>query len=259
MKENKSFGQRFIESQDKFFKSNAAIITFTSAVAIFALLQLVLFLTTNFEVSGSSDINHWQSWTYMIISPMGAALSLIGYVFTVRVDKRFFWPTMIGQTITSVSSFLGGMVWTGFVMFPIIGFGIARLIIINKNGIDYKLDFKKIQAIGIAILLTISVIGIVMACIEPIYSAFWYTGDTGYAYRLLDVLTANLALYGSILLICKDRRAFYIFILCNIIFMGLFMVSQLWMNALQLLIYIACNICASAAWTYRSKHSDEFK
>lgn len=252
--EKKSFGLKFIETQDKFFKSIVSIFTFVGAIVVFALVQLLLFLFTNFEVSGSSEINHWQSWIYMIISPLGASLSLLGYIYTVRIDKKFFIPTIIGQSITLISSFLGGMTWTGCVMFVIIFFGVVRLWLINKYGTDYKINFKKINMIGVVTLSIFSIIGIIMALIEPIYNTFWYTNDTSITYRILDILTANLAIYGSILLICKNKNAFYIFTFCNVIFIGMFAISGLWINSIQLFIYIICNICAAAAWTYKDKH-----
>ncbi len=258
MEKNKSFGHRFVKKQDEFFNSKKSFIIFVTTVIIFAVLQILLFLLTDFEVSGSSDINHWQSWLYMIISPLGASLSLIGYVYTVRVDKRFFIPTAFGQLITLISSFLGGMVWTGGVMFVILILGLVRMLIIRKQGSNYKLNFRLIKIISIIALIIASVIGIVMATNDSIYNTFWYTGDTTLAYRILDILTANLAIYGTVLLICKNRNAFIVFTLCNIIFIGMFIVSSLWLNAVQLLIYFVCNICATAAWTYKAKHSDEF-
>lgn len=255
----RSFGKKFIEAQDKFFKGKWSMISFTLAVLIFGILQMLLFLLTDFEVSGSSDINHWQSWLYMVISPLGAALSLAGYVYSVRVDSRFFVPTVVGQMITLVNSYLGGMVWTGTIMFVILGFSFARMFIIKKLGSAYKFNFKKTEIISYIVVFLLSVVGIFIALYEPIYSSFWYTGDTSITYRLLDVLTANLAIIGSVMLVTKNKNAFYIFTFCNVIFIVMFGLSGLWMNSIQLFIYIVCNLCAVAAWTYKSKHENDFK
>lgn len=255
----KTTGQKFTEAQDRFFESNWSFFVFTTAIAVFGALQLALFLLTDFKVSGSSDVNHWQSWLYMIISPLGAALSLIGYVFTIRVDKRFFWPNLIGQVIMGISSFLGGMTWTALMMLPAILIGVYRYVIINRRGNDYKMDFKKIERVTLWIVLFITAFAYALAIIPTTGDYIWFNDEIGLLGRLIDITTANLVLIATVFILTKNRNAFLIFISCNILFIGMFIVTSLWMSALQLVIYFVCNVCAAAAWTYKTKHSEDFK
>lgn len=253
----KTLGHRFAESQDNFYNGIWAFILFAGSIVLFAIIQMILFIFTDFKVIGSSDVNHWQSWVYMIIAPLGSALSLVGYIYSVRVDKRFFWPTIIGQFIMLLTSFLGGLVWTGMVMFFAIAASIVRVIIVNKLGTEYSLNFKLIEIVSVTSILAVSTIGIIFACYEPIGGVLWYIEKPTW-YRILDVITAGLAMLGIMLLMTKNRNAFIVFMGCNVIFIGLFIVTQMWLNALQLLIFLIANICSTAAWTYKKKHSEDF-
>ncbi len=260
MNENKSFGYRFVKSVDNFYKTNAAFITFVVTMVIVALLQVIAFLFFGIEVAGTNEVSNWKPWLYMTISLPGATLSLIGYVLTVRIDKRFFIPTIIGQFITTISSFLGGMVWTGFIMIFIMILGAIRYIIINKHSSDYELNFKLIKILGFITLIVFSIIGMTLAFIPSIYEVLWFNNSTNstfdVVYRSLDVLTANLALFGSVLLITKSKEAFAIFTICNVVFIVLFAASSLWLNAIQIFVYFISNIFAMVAWHYKSKYQN---
>ncbi len=260
MNENKSFGFRFAKLIDNFYRTNTAFITFVITMVIVAILQVVAFLFFGVEVAGTNEISNWKPWLYMAISLPGATLSLIGYVLTVRIDKRFFIPTIVGQFITTISSFLGGMVWTGFVMLFIMGLGITRYIIINKHGSDYNLNFKLIRIWGIIIAIIFSIVGMILALVPSIYEVLWFNNSTSQTfdvlYRSFDVLTANLALFGSVLLITKNKEAFAIFTICNVTFIALFAASSLWLNAIQIFVYLVSNIFAMVAWHYKSKYQN---
>ncbi len=253
----KTLGHRFAESQDRFYNGIWAFVAFVGSIALFAVIQIILFIFTDFKVIGSSDVDHWQSWLYMIIAPLGSALSLVGYIYSVRVDKRFFWPTIIGQFIMLITSFLGGLVWTGFIMIFALAASIVRIAVVNRMGVEYKLNFKLIEIITLISILLVTTIGIILACYEPIGSVIWYIEKPTW-YRVLDVITADLAMLGIMLLFTKNRNAFIVFMGCNVIFIGLFIFTQMWLNALQLFIFLVANICSTAAWTYKKKHSSDF-
>lgn len=253
---NKSFGHKFIESQDRFFKSKVAPISFVLAVLFFAILQVVLFSTGLLKVQGTTDINSSRAWIYMVISPIGAILSLVGYVYTVRVDQKFFYYTFFGQIITLVSSFISGMTYTGFVMIVMISSGAWRMYLIRKHGQNYEINKKTFYIIG-GIIVAALTIGMTIAAIY-IPESSWFWNNKSLAFRELDVYSCLVAFIGTLFLVTKNKYAFYMFLLCNIMFGILFIASGAWMNAIQLLIYMVCNTCAAAAWTYRSKHPKEF-
>lgn len=261
-KTKKSFGQKFIESQDRFFNSNIAFITFGIFSIFFALLQLTLFLTGVIPVVGTNDINAWGPWVYMVISPLGSALSLIGMVFTIRIDKKFFYPTLIGQSVTLVSSFLSGMVFTGFVMFVVIYSSAYRFVKIHLQGSNYKI-WKYFMPTTIIINFVVTAVFIIIAATSA-GDTFWFihpesTPTDKIWYRELDVFSCFIAMFGQILLYMRNKNAFYWFLACNILFIMLFAVSSAWMSALYITVNVVTNISAVAAWTYRSRHPEEFK
>lgn len=256
-----SLGYKLTKAQDNFFSGKWSLITFTSAVIICALIQVILFVLGILAVESTTDITAWQPWVYMVISPLGATLSLWGYVYIVRVDKRFFIPTLLGQSITLVTAFLSGMIWTGFVMFAVIACAIYRVELIKKGGTGYKINKKLVYIIGTTTITISAIIGMIMAGIPAIGDVFWWKHTDSsmlISYREIDVIGCTLALYGQMFLITKSKYAFILFLICNFFFVALYFASGAWINGIQIIILITCNSCAAAAWSYKSKHQDEF-
>lgn len=258
----KSFGQKFIESQDRFFNGKAAFIVFGVFSIFFALLQLILFLTSVIPVVGTNDVTAWGPWVYMVISPLGSALSLIGMVYTIRIDKRFFYPTLFGQSVTLVSSFLSGMVFTGIIMFVVIYASTYRFIKIHLQGSNYNI-WKYFMPTTIVLNIAVTIVFMYLATTE-VGDMIWFikpesTPTDAIWYRELDVISCFIAMFGQIFLYMRSKYAFYWFLTCNFLFIVLFVVSSAWMSALYIAVNVLSNISAVAAWTYRSKHPEEYK
>ncbi len=138
--------------------------------------------------------------------------------------------------------------------------GFIRYILIQKYGPNYKLDFKLIRIWAIIITIVLTILGLLLSFIPPIYEVIWFNNNTNLTgditYRVLDVITANLALLASVLLITKNKEAFTIFILCNVVFIGLLASSSLWLSAIQIFVYLVSNIFAMFAWHYKSKYQN---
>lgn len=256
-----SFGHKFIKMQDTFYQSKWAFISFISFSIFFALLQLILFLTNILPVVGTNDVTKWGPWVYMVISPFGTAMSLIGMVLTIRIDKKFFYPAMIGQIITMVSSFLSGMVFTGLFNFVVIYSFIYRFIKLQYYGANYKI-WKYFVPTAIVANILMAIIFMWIAATPEIADKVWFVNKKftdKIWYRELDVFSCFIASFGQIFLYIRNRCAFYWFLMCNFLFVALFVVSSAWMSALYIAINILNNIASLGAWTYRQRHPEEFE
>lgn len=246
----KTKSQKLSEYSNKFYSSKWSIITFVGAIGIFALLQIILFATGIIKISGFSvdESKAWVSWVYMAISLPGAALSLFGYVLTIRVDKRFIYPTFISGFMTIITSLTGGMVWTALSMFILQFINIYRVVLINKNGSNYEVNNKLVYYLAIGLFLSFATLGIIFINVDALSVIWWNTKTISGGVRYLDVITSSLVLLGGFLILGKSKYGFMVFMLCNILFIILFIFSKQWLSILQISIFLVSNLLAIFAW-----------
>lgn len=237
----------------KFFHSWISFFTLILIISIFWIIQLILFIFGKIYIAGTNDYNNLIPWIYLSISLPATLLSMIGYIYTVRVNKKFFVPTLISQIINLFIFAIGGAMWTAICMIFLILSSIIRFNIISKNGTNYKIDTEKVIKIGMLISIIFMIIGLFFANFEFTNKIWWRDNDTRFL-RIFDVISSSFVILGSFSLISKHKSSFAIFLFCNFLFFVLFSITQLWLNLFQMIIYILFNITALLAWSNKNHH-----
>ncbi len=260
---NDSFGVKFARGVDDFYATKKSFITYMTIVAIISFAQLVSFLFLGLPMAGTNDPTSWIPWAYMAISMPGAALAMIGYVLTVRVDSRFFIPATTAQVFTSFNSFIGGMFWSGVGIIIILLMGIYRYLLIKREGANYKINANRVRLFAVIFTFFFTILGIVVSSIPQAAEVLWFrhgtTGTLDVVYRTFDIITISLAMFASFLLISKDKEAFVFFIICNVIFIILLFISSMWLSMVQIMMFLVSNIFSMIAWNYKKKHKETFE
>ncbi len=248
MKKENQTKNDFYEKVNIFLRSKYSMITFVSLIIFISLLQILLFIFGVLQVAGvKGDLSDWRPWVYLIISTPGTIASIVGYVYTTRFDKRFFYPTIIGQSIALLTSFVGGIIGLGFAMMFILGVTVTRFRIMNKNE-NHSINSNRVIWVASIITIIFLIVGYTFIFV-PSLENIWFTSP-GKTFEIFDVTMSALAIFGSILLIIKSRVSFVIFNITNIAFLTIYVIQGLWLSAFLLAIYTIFNVLSIMSWTH---------
>ncbi len=253
--ESKTLINRISEKSNKFYKSKWSFITFLSLIFIVAFIQILLFSLSLISISGFNigDKNSWASWVYLGISIPGSILSLIGYIYTIRVDSKFFIPTSISGIINTFTSIVGGMMWTGISILIVLFINLYRFSLMKRQGPDYSINEKMTYVIGAILVIIYLILGIVLASIDSTSVIWWNKNAVSGWVKYLDIFTSSIMLFGAVLLIGKNRMSFLIFLLVNILFIIMFIIASQYLSAVTILIFFISNLLAVLAWSSNNR------
>ncbi len=246
-----------ISAIDKFWNTNISFYVLISIVVVVSILQTVFFILGMTPISGIEKGTNleWVAWTYLIISIPGAIASFIAEVYTIRVDKKFFVPAIISEIIAIITLLLGGMMWTAIILFISIIINFYRNDLIKKQGKDYKINEKRSLLIGAAFLIPLMIGGLILINL-PIADKIWWNPETNVPLRYIDVICSTITIFGILLLLTKNKHAFSVFMVSDLIFLVAFTLLSQWLTVTQIAIYASVNIVGFLGWHYKEKHPE---
>ncbi len=247
---------KFVKSIDKFWNTKFSFVFFTIIVLVVATVQLSLFLS-GFVISNVTidSNNSWIGWTYIAISLPAVLLACYAEIYTIRVDKKFFWFAFIADVTSIFTSAIGGMVWTSMMLVIVKVISVYRYYLISKFGKDYKVNEKLLNTIGMLVSSSLMLLGLILINVLP-SGILWWDEELSLLSKYLDVICSSLILFGVTLLTTKNKHAYSIFFLCDFMFIIAFALVAQWLTVLQTTLYTMINILGYLAWSFKHKHPE---
>ncbi len=247
---------KFVKSIDKFWNTNVSFVFFTFVVLVVAALQLSLFLS-GFTISNTQidSGDSWIGWTYIFISIPAVLLACYAEIYTIRVDKKFFWFAFIADVTSIATSALGGMVWTSMILVIVKVISVFRYHLIKTQGKDYKINEKLFNSISIVATLIVMVLGIVLINTLP-EGVLWWDKELSLGSKYLDVICSTMLLFGVTLLTTKNKHAYTVFFFSDGLFIIAFIFVAQWLTVLLASLYTIINILGYLAWSFKHKHPE---
>lgn len=244
---------RLVNAGDKFFHSNISFIIFSVTMIVWGLIMFLIAAFTDYQIGGTSDITNFWLYFYLFISISCTTLSLIGYVYVVRIDKKFFWPTTIGQSLTLVMYIFLGLTWTSIAFLIFISTSIYRYIAISKYGSGYEVNTRVLTVVTLCIILIMYVIGFRLILTDHLGA--WSLAADGKEESLakFDVFSSIFLVIAAMLLVAKNKYSFVVFMVVNVLYLTLNFMATSYVPCLQILIFLTCNGIAALAWSKRDK------
>ncbi len=247
---------KFVKSIDKFWNTRFSFVFFTIVVSAVAALQLTLFIS-GFVISNVTinDSDAWIGWMYIVISLPTVLTSCYAEIYTIRVDKRFFWLALFADLSSAVTSALGGMMWTAVALVIVKVISVFRYNLIRKQGSDYAINAKLLNTIAAFATAGIMALGLTLINVLP-DGVFWWNEDVTLMSKYLDVICSTILLFGVVLLTTKNKHAYTVFFVCDFLFIVAFAFIDQWLTVLQTSLYTMINILGYFAWSFKEKHPE---
>lgn len=243
-----------------FINSWISIFVFSIVIVLVSIIQILIFTIGGGTISGFNpeDKLSWVAWVYLLISlPFGLA-SVIGMIYSIRGHSNFLIYAIIVEIGYFVSGLSAGMMFSALAMVLFLFMNIARYWKIKKEGSEYKINTKLVHSIMFVLITMILLFGVVSIELDTNHVFWWNTnvyGDSNF-FPYLDVVTAAFTLAGVMMMLSRNKFAYVSFIICDVLFLILFINAHQWSNLVVTAIYIIVEILGFIVWHNKEEKTE---
>lgn len=243
------------ELSDSFVKSKWSLIILISILMLVATLQIILFVATDHTMSGfgSEDTLAWVTWTYLLVSFPFGICCVASMVLSIRGNKNYFWYNLGVEFGYCVSGVAAGMMSSTMVMLILVFVNTYRFIRIKNDGENYDINAKMVNIFLVASLIVFAIVGVLSIELDK-NNVFWWNTNVYEGSKLplyLDVFTGLFTLAGGILMVSRNKYGFIAFILCDFLFLLLFINAHQWSNVSVTLIFLIIEFLGFMSWGHK--------
>ncbi len=243
----------------KFINGWSSIIFFTVTLTIVSTIQLLIFILSDGTISGSDSVGKtaWVSWAYILVSFPFGIVSAISMILSIRGHKHFFYWTLGVEFGYLISGLAGGLMFSGIIMITFIFINTIRFLKLSKEGPDYNINTKIVNILTIVFVSIVMMAGIISIELD-INNVFWWNTEVYGEFNNLkvvpyiDIITASVTLVGVMFMLGKNKYGFLMFLLCDTLYLFLFIVSHQWSNLAITIMFILVEIMGYIVWHNRS-------
>ncbi len=239
----------------RFIESWSSLIFFSSILLAVSLIQLLLFVLSDGTISGSDSDGKtaWVSWAYILVSFPFGVVSSVSMILSIRGHKHFFYWTLGVELGYFISGLAGGLMFSGIIMLSFIIINTIRFVKIKKEGPDYNINESLVNWITLALVIGVLVVGFVSIELDS-NNVFWwntevYNGTKTVQY--IDVVTSAITLVGVMFMLSKNKHGFIMFMLCDTLYLFLFISAHQWSNLAITIMFITVEILGFIVWHNR--------
>lgn len=256
---------------NKFFFSPKVFIILLGIV-FFAILNYVFFslgyewaATDNpwgFGTDGiitGTDPDAWFGYLNITISTIGGVTTIFALILTVRLDKSFIIPMIIGETLVLADSIMIGAVFTGLSYFFMICASIYNYIKWGNGGKD---DMSRVTNIT-WILSSLFFVAYLLFGLTFVQMSGFNGGLIGSFSDVwgnwYDVIGSGIVVVAYVLMYKKFKYTFFAFLATDIIYMIFFFQLGLWSTAASYIVYLFTDTTSMLTWWYKDERLSEGK
>ncbi len=247
MEENNSYIKSLSEKGEVFLNKNISLFLFLIGVSIFALLNYVWFGLGKTNIS-SPWVNQdqgitnthlsWLGWTELTIAYLGSLITIFGVILTIRLNKKFIFPLLIGETLVIIDAIIIGAIFTGISYFIMIIFAIFNYINWDKN--EKNKSMSKNNWIFIVLFLFLYLLFGSLLSNKFI--------DRSTIDMIFDVFGSGIVIFAWFIVLKKNKYGFLFFLLTDFTYMIYFFTSGVWSTGSSYIVYIFLDSIAFISW-----------
>lgn len=231
---------------NKFLNSKWSFAIFLTLLLIISLINIISFELGWIDISliASDSITHnsklaWLGILEIMISSIGSMLTISGVILTIRFDKKFIYPLVIGEILIIIDSMIIGAIFTAFSYFIMIIFAIMNYLKWkneddNKNKMTKTIWSVLIIFLGVYIMFGLFIQVLVL-------------GENNYL-GYFDVINSGIVSISWFILLRKNKLGFIGFLITDILYLILFIDAGLFTAGIGYLIYIFIDSISFISW-----------
>lgn len=248
------------EKISEFMSGKLSVYIFSSLLVLIALIQIIIFACGG-TISGltNSEDGAWVAWVYMIISFPFGIFSVLATIYTIRRTKNFLVFAYIIEFGYAVSSFAGGMMFSGLIIFVAFALNTYRYTLIKSQGSNYEVNKVKVWTIVSITMFILILFGVITIHLDTNNVFWWNTGvyDKHHLVQYIDVIGGTMAIVGVALTLTKNKHAFTVYIVCDIFYLILFAKASQWTSFAIIFIAIIMEVLGYIVWHCEGKKKAE--
>ncbi len=232
---------------NNFLKSDWAYVSFLGGMSIITILNLFLFGFGEITIDtvwwgsiNSTDSNSWLGWLEICFAGVGSTLTIWGVIWTLRFDKRFIFPLMIGETMVVIDAIVLGWTFTAISYILMMISAMYNYILWNKEDDNIsKMDlFNWIMVGAFIIIYSIGGIGLSMVMIE---------GKLGFV-NYNDVISSGIVVASWYVILRKSKWGFVTFVATDILYLFAYLSVGVWATGFSYLVYLFIDSTSFISW-----------
>lgn len=244
-----------INNINKFYASNLSLVIFLGVTILFAILQIILFVTNVIEINHISfgePTGQALAWISMAIALGSCFVGFVGAIMNLRGSLSFIYWAISQMMLSLMVAIFAGIILTGIallfsILVTIIRYFIWKFELLDKwnlsNNLIYILvgAFTIISGLLFSLLIFIGVIVPMTTSLVPEAKPLW----TGY----FDAWTSSLIMGAALLMIFKSRWAFVLYFISKIFAIANYVEVGNIISIIQLLLFVTMDITGFIAWS----------
>lgn len=232
-----------------FLQGNWAFVLFIGGMLTVSIMNLLLFgLVDGYSVDTEwwdnitkESNNAWIGWFEICLAGTGSTLTIWGVVWTLRFDKRFIFPLLIGEIIVVIDAIILGWVFTALSYVIMIISAIYNYIMWNREeDNEPKMDLFNwmvvIVFIGIYVTGGLSALSI----IDGKLSLSQYN----------DVISSGIVAASWYVVLRKSKWGFVTFVVTDLLYLVAYTAAGVPATGFSYLIYLLIDSTSFISWWY---------
>ncbi len=243
--------QNISNKANSFIQSKWSFVVFLSGIAFFAILNYLMFalgvndFTIDTAIWGSvhsTDANGWIGYGEITIGTLGSLLTITGVILTIRFDKRFIIPLVVGESLVILDAFILGAYFTCFSYALMIISALYNYIQWNKEGDDMapKMDLVNWIIVGVFLVIYIGI------GFGAIFGTNLYDQTEFSSYN--DIFSSGIVVACWYMVLRKSKWGFIGFVITDITYLILFASAGVWVAGSSYIVYIFIDSTSFISW-----------
>ncbi len=254
-----------IETHDKdivtkFIDSWISIFVFIFLLLIINIVQIVIFIfggtISGFQIGESGS---WVAWVYLVISFPFSVCSVLSIIFSIRKHHNFLIFALILEAGYTISSFAAGMMFSTTTVVFFFMMNIYRYMKIKAEGPGYSINTKLIKQITFWMVIILVILAVLSIELDK-NEVFWWNSNVYEGRNIvkyLDVVAGTITLVGGAMSLTKNKYGFTLFVICDLVYLVLFVNAHQWSNVVITIVFIALEILGYIVWHNHDERSKE--
>ncbi len=252
---NNSIVNNISKKVNGFLQGNLAFVAFIGGMLIVSIMNLFLYaFVDGFSVDTlwwgtvtSASSNAWIGWFEICFAGVGSTLTIWGVVWTLRFDKRFITPLLIGEVIVVIDAIMLGWVFTAVSYVIMIISAIYNYIMWNREeDNEPKMDFFNWMVVIVFVIIYITA-GLL---------ALLFTVDQMTIWNYNDVISSGIVAASWYIVLRKSKWGFVMFVITDIMYMIAYSAIGVPATGFSYLIYFFIDSTSLLSWWYIGSESE---
>ncbi len=237
------------KSANNFLQSYKAFIFFLGGLFIISIVNIIMFtfningFTIDTQWWGSIDVhssNSYIGWFEIIIAALGSILTIWGVIWTIRFDKRFIYPLVVGESLVVIDAIILGLVFTGLSYVIMIASALYNFFMWNK--VDDS-DESQMNLFN----WTIVIIFVILYSVGGFVSVLAITGQIN-GVNASDILSSGVVAASWYVVLRKSKWGFITFVITDVIYLILYTTTGVWATGSSYIVYLFIDSTSFISW-----------